>query len=153
MSNLTFQFEGSSLSATKFEGKSRHFSLTIDEPEELGGKNEAANPVEYILAGFAGCLNVVAHLVAKELNIKVNHLTIDIKGDLNPAKFLGKSDEYRAGYQNINVVIKAETNADEKLYQQWIEEINLRCPVKDNLLNPTPVDIKLENKLFNFQLN
>lgn len=153
MSDLTFQFKGQSLSATKFEGNSRNFTLTIDEPEELGGKNEAANPVEFILAGFAGCLNVVAHLVAKELNITIKTLSIEIKGDLNPAKFLGLSNDERAGYKQINVFIKAETNADEKLYQQWIEEINLRCPVKDNLLNPTPVDIKLENTLYNFQLN
>ena len=45
--------------------------LIVDEPEALNGTDEDANPVEYILAGFAGCVNVVGHLVAKELGFKI----------------------------------------------------------------------------------
>ena len=91
MSDMTFSVRGQSNSATKFTAKARQFSLIIDEPETLGGNDEAANPVEFILAGLAGCLNVVGHLVAKDRHFELKQLDIEITGEINPNKFLGLS--------------------------------------------------------------
>ena len=63
MSDLSFRVSGESTSPAQFVAKARNFELIVDEPKELGGTDEDANPVEYILAGLAGCLNVVGHLV------------------------------------------------------------------------------------------
>lgn len=140
MSNLNFSINGKSINATKYEGKARQFSITVDEPEELGGKDEAANPVEYILAGYAGCLNVVFHVVAKELNITIKTLKININGDINPEKFLGLSNKERAGFQSLNVHIELETDAvKQELVDELILKVKERCPVNDNLANPTPI--------------
>ncbi|PIQ16323.1 MAG: osmotically inducible protein C [Flavobacteriales bacterium CG18_big_fil_WC_8_21_14_2_50_32_9] len=139
MSNLNFSFNGTSTSATKFEGKTRQFNLVIDEPEALGGNDSAANPVEYLLAGYAGCLNVVYNLVAQEIGIKINQLDISINGDINPEKFLGISDKERAGFQSLNVFIEIETNGTHEQEQQLIATAKDRCPVNDNLANPTPI--------------
>ena len=86
MSVLNFSINGESKSATKFESKAQNFGLTIDEPKNLGGKDEGPNPVEYILAGYAGCLNVVFNIVAKERGINIHNLKLDVNGDLNPSK-------------------------------------------------------------------
>ena len=58
MSNLRFSVNGESNSTTQFVAKAPQFKLVVDEPNDLGGTDEAANPVEYILAGLAGCINV-----------------------------------------------------------------------------------------------
>lgn len=139
MSKLNFSFSGTGTSATKFEGKSRQFNLIIDEPEDLGGKDSAANPVEYLLAGYAGCLNVVYNLVAKEIGIKINYLSISINGDINPEKFLGISDKERSGFQSLNVLIELDTNGTPKQEQELITKAKNRCPINDNLANPTPI--------------
>ena len=70
MSDLTFSVRGQSNSATKFTAKARQFSLIIDEPDTLGGNDEAANPVEFIFTRLAACHKVVGHVVAKELNFE-----------------------------------------------------------------------------------
>jgi uncharacterized OsmC-like protein len=139
MSKLNFSYNGTSTSATKFEGKSRQFDLVIDEPEALGGKDSAANPVEYLLAGYAGCLNVVYHVVAKEIGIEIDFLNISINGDINPEKFLGISDKERAGFQSLNVLVELATNGTPKQEQELITKAKNRCPVNDNLANPTPI--------------
>ena len=72
------------------------FKITVDEPENLGGTNEGPSPVEYVLAAFAGCLNVVGNMVAKEMGFKINSLSFQVRGELDPAKFMGKSEEPRA---------------------------------------------------------
>lgn len=92
MSDIKFSIKGESTSKTKYKGQTRQFSIEVDEPEDLGGTDSAPNPVEYLLAGYAGCLNVVIQLVAEESAINIKQLNIDIEGDINPKRFLGVSN-------------------------------------------------------------
>ena len=71
MSDLTFKIEGKAQTAARLEATARQFSIVVDEPPALGGDDVGANPVEYLLASYAGCINVVAHLTAKELGINL----------------------------------------------------------------------------------
>lgn len=146
MSNLNFSINGKSISPTLYKGQTRNFTLTVDEPEELGGKDISANPVEYLLAGYAGCLNVVFNLVAKEKNIQIKRLHININGDINPGKFLGTTKEGRAGFLSLNVHIELDTDAHGDTEQELIREVKERCPINDNLTNPTPVNYFIKTK-------
>lgn len=138
--DLNFKINGKSVGHTKYQGIARSFELVVDEPEALGGNDSAANPVEYLLAGYAGCLNVVFNLVAKELDIEIKKLHINIDGNINPEKFLGLPTTERAGFKSINVNIELQTNADNEKEQLLIKTAKDRCPVNDNLSNPTPIN-------------
>jgi uncharacterized OsmC-like protein len=140
--DLNFKVNGQNIGLTKYQGYARNFELIVDEPEMLGGEDSAANPVEYLLAGYAGCLNVVFGIVAKELNIEIKSLEINIDGDINPAKFLGISDDERAGFKSLNVEINLVTNADKESEELLIQKVKSRCPINDNLSNPTPISYK-----------
>jgi len=146
MSDLKFTVTGESTSATQFMGKARHFELIIDEPEALNGSDSAANPVEYILAGFAGCVNVVGHLVAKELGFTIRKLFIEVSGNINPERFLGASDKERAGFKSIQLSLIPDTDASIETLVKWLEIVELRCPEKDNLTNQTPIKISVEKE-------
>ena len=145
MSNLiNFSTKGDSHSATKFVANSRTFNFIVDEPPALGGTDHGANPVEYILAGFAGCLNVVAHLVAKEQGINIKSLKIIVEGDINPDRLLGLSNDERAGFQSIRINLIPETDASPEALLHWLETVEGRCPVRDNLANITPLEIGIK---------
>lgn len=146
MADMKFRIKAKSASPAKTIVKARNFELIVDEPENLGGSDEGANPVEYVLAAFAGCINVMAHVIAQEMKIELRGLEIDICGDLNPARLFGQSYEDRAGYKQIEVSLKADTDADESTLAKWLEAIEDRCPVSDNLQNPTPVKITCKKK-------
>jgi uncharacterized OsmC-like protein len=143
MSTLNFAVTGYSATQTKYEGNARHFKITVDEPHALGGNDDAPNPVEYILAGYAGCLNVVIHLVAKELNVKINSLKIEISGDIDPARLLGTSFNNRAGFLSIQVDIDLDSEADEIILDLLFKQVKERCPVNDNLSNITPIEYNI----------
>ena len=145
MADLKFSISGENINPTKFVAKSRQFTLIIDEPEGLGGTDEGANPVEFLLAAYAGCLNVMGHIVARELGIGLKSIRIEAEGDLNPAKVFGQPTTDRPGYKEIRVNIFPESDADETALSRWLEIIESRCPVNDNLINPTPVKINLKN--------
>lgn len=138
--DLNFKVNGKSVGYTKYAGKARNFDLVIDEPQVLGGEDSAANPVEYLLAGYAGCLNVVFNLVAKELDIEIKNMEINVDGNINPEKFLGISANERAGFKNINVDVKLTTNANQEQEKELIRTVKERCPINDNLSNPTPIN-------------
>lgn len=140
---LKFAVHAQGASSAKTIISTRNFQFIIDEPEELGGTDEAPNPVEYLLASYAGCLNVVAHIVAKELKFQLKDLSISIEGTLNPARLLGKSFEERAGYRGLDVKLLTTSNIDEGLKLRWLKEIEARCPINDNLNNETPISISI----------
>jgi uncharacterized OsmC-like protein len=143
MEELTFRVKAHSENPTKTVVKARTFKMIIDEPTDLGGTNDGPNPVEYVLAALSGCLNVMCHIVAQEMNIKLKGVEIKISGALNPEKLFGKETENRAGYKSIHVEIKPDTDTDKDTLQKWIQTVETRCPVSDNLTNPTPVHIAL----------
>ncbi|WP_280536581.1 OsmC family protein [Halopenitus sp. POP-27] len=139
----TYTVDAHGESATRTAVETRGFEFVVDEPEALGGTNDGPNPVEYLLGSWAGCLNVVAHIVADDYDIEIDSLEISLEGDLDPRKLQGVSDDARAGYQEIRVAIDAETDADEERLQAWLEDVEQRCPVGDNLQHATPTEIEL----------
>ena len=140
MEDLIFSICGKSVTPTRFEGKVRQFSIAVDEPENFGGKDSAPTPVEYILAGYAGCLNVVVNLIAKEMNIAIQHLEINIAGNINPEKLFGVSDKERAGFRSLNIQLDIKSDASKEMLQKLLNQVKERCPVNDNLTNMTPVN-------------
>lgn len=147
MSDAKFRIRATSENATKTIVKARNFEMIVDEPEQFGGTNDGATPVEYVLASLAGCLNVVGHLVAKEMNFEIRDLSFDISGPLNADKLFGKGTDDRAGYKSIDVTMKIDTDADEQTLNKWVEMVESRCPVSDNLSNETPLNISLKTSV------
>lgn len=145
MSNLTFSMKGRNENETRFVANTRHFQLIIDEPEELGGTDQAPNPVEFLLAAYAGSLNVVGHIVAREMEIDLRALDIEIDGDLDPGNVFGKPSVNRPGYQDIRVRLIPDTDATPAQLELWLTTVESRCPVNDSLLNPTPVHIEVRS--------
>ncbi len=145
MSDVTFNVSGQSESPARLAVQVRGFELIVDEPPGLGGDDEGPNPVEYILAGLAGCLNVMGHIIAKEMGFTIRALTIDASGPLNPEKLLGKQTDDRAGYKNIAVTLKVDADVDQATLDRWLATIETRCPVSDNLMNLTPVTVRAQS--------
>lgn len=143
MSDLDFSIKGVSENPTKFVAEARNFQIVIDEPPALGGTDHGANPVEYLLASYAGCLNVMGHLIASELDFKLDKLEIEVKGNLNPDRLFGKSFTERAGFKNIQVSLKPFADVSPELLGKWIQEVENRCPINDNLLNKTPIELEV----------
>lgn len=139
-----FEISAESESETKTVVEARNFEFVIDEPAALGGTNEGPNPVEYLIGAWAGCLNVVVHTVGEERGIDLDAVEIQIEGGLDPRKLLGVDEDVRAGYQELHVRIDVESNADEETLDALGEEVEERCPVGDNIGNPTPIDVTIK---------
>ena len=146
MSIKTVNVVGYAKSNEQFVVKTENFDIRIGKNQNQSELN-APSPIEYILAGLAGCIHAVGTLVAKELNINLKSLQVEISGDLNVDRFLGNPTPDRAGYQSIEVIIKPVADVSDETLQNWLDIVESRCPVSDNLLNPTPVKLQLVTAL------
>lgn len=132
-------------SPTKSTIEARNFELVIDEPEEMGGTNDGPNPLEYLLAGQAGCLNVTASQVAEDMGITLENLEIKIDGDFDLATFQTEQPDERTGVQNIEVTLEVEATADDETLREWGERVENRCPVSDNISEATAIDLSVKS--------
>lgn len=121
------------------------FKIFMDEPVELGGRNGAPSPLDFILAAHAGCLNYMTFFIAKELGIPVTGTEITVKGSLDPAKFAGTDRNVRAGYQSLEATILIKSPANPEQIARLKSEVEERCPVSDNLAHATPVRITMKS--------
>ncbi len=146
MPDLTFAVKAHSESPARTRVSVRNFTLVVDEPPELGGTDAGPNPVETVLAAFAGCLNVVAHLVAKEQGLTLRDLELEASGALNPDRLMNQPTSDRAGFKQIAVTLRFHTDASPEAVERWRREVEARCPVSDNLSHITPVKLIAEHK-------
>ncbi len=129
---------------TKSTVEARDFELVVDEPEEMGGADEGPNPLEYLLAGQAGCLNVTASQVAADMDVTLESLEIEIEGEFDLDAFQTEQPDERTAVQNIDVTLAAEADADPETIQEWGERVEERCPVSDNIRHATAIDLSVE---------
>ena len=144
MPDLKFNAKGVSESPARIKVSTRNFSIIVDEPPQLGGSDAGPNPVEYLLAALIGCMNVVGHLVAREMGFNIEALAIDAEGVLNPERLMNKPTSDRAGYKVVRVALRVKSDADAETLAAWAEAVERRCPVSDNLGNATPVHIDVQ---------
>lgn len=136
---------GESESATRMKVRAGKFSITIDEPQNMGGTDEGPSPIQVLLMALAGCLNVTGHEIARQKGLKLNHMSVRIEGVMNPCNFIGCSFEERAGFQRIKVTIDADMEGvtqEEK--EAWALETESRCPVTDNIKADTTIEVSLK---------
>lgn len=116
------------------EANVRGHKIMVDEPKELGGDDQAANPVELLLAALGACQSIVARTFAKKFDIDLQNFWVELEGDLDPDGFLGKSD-VRPGFLTIRYTFHIETNASEEKVEEFKKFIEAHCPVGDTIAN------------------
>ena len=139
MPDATFKVSAELIGKFTVEGHIRNHKVILDEPKNLGGDDKGPNPVEILLLAQAGCILMVGRVVAMEMGIDLKSFKVEVSGNLNPAKFMGKETQDRAGFKSIEIKVYVESDADRETLQKWLETVEERCPVKDNLVNETPI--------------
>jgi Predicted redox protein, regulator of disulfide bond formation len=86
--NATFAADSRQVDGLRSETKIRQFSLTIDEPPNLGGTDTGPNPVELVLAALATCQEITYRAYATALGIPLESVSVKLEGALDPARLL-----------------------------------------------------------------
>ena len=140
----TFESDSSLQEGLHSEIKLRDHTLTIDEPESLGGTDKGPNPVELVLAALGSCQEITYRAYATALGIPLDKVSVKLKGDIDLRGFFGVDDSVRPGYAAVRGTIHIESPATDEQLQMLRGAVNAHCPVLDIMTKPVPVALELE---------
>lgn len=122
----------------------RNFTLTIDEPEELGGTNCGPNPQEVLLSALNSCLVATFVSLCSMQGIALEKVEVTSIGDLNLRGFFQLDPAVPQGYQNLQWTLTVKGNATPEQFQQVYEATLSASPNVWNLVNPVSVKPELQ---------
>lgn len=118
----------------------------IDEPPTFGGANSAPSPIHMLMGAIAGCIIATGSRVANEMKLTLDSITIQVDGEICSDGFWGTAKpNARPGFSNIHVEIRGNQNWTKEQKQFWLDEVFQRCPVIDNLIIPTTLNLAWED--------
>lgn len=127
-----------------FHGRARgrEFTFEADEPATLaGGANRGPRPLEYFLAGFAFCQQVIYAKNALATGIEFTDLSIEVNGEVDPRGVLGVGGvEPGFADDEITYTTHLETPASREEARELVRFAEQRCPAHASLRNPLGFD-------------
>lgn len=122
--------------------RSEAFIFTNGEPPVLLGRNEGANPVEYLLHALAGCVTTTTVLHAAARGIKLRRLSTELTGNINLQGLLALDDSVPAGYESIRIRMDIEADCSDEDLAELIDFAQRHSPVCNTVCRPVPVTIE-----------
>lgn len=117
--------------------------FVIDQPKASGGTDEGPNPLEVFLASLPGCLCALARIIAMQRGIKLRGVDVQIEGDIDKGFLMGQTKEGKAGFTEIRTCMKIDADMTEEEKKSYLKEIELRCPISDNMANKSILEVEI----------
>jgi uncharacterized OsmC-like protein len=140
---VTTTWEGQARSRAHVEGFEiggdwvpRRFSIDIDEPFELGGTNEFANPQEHLLAALNACMMVGYVAQCAVRGITLENLEIETDGEIDLRGFLGIDPAVRSGYENLSYTVRIKGSGTKEEFAEIHEAVMATSPNFYNVSRP-----------------
>ena len=121
----------------------RRFSIDIDEPSELGGSNQFANPQEHLLAALNACMIVGYAAQCAVHGITLESLTIETDGEIDLRGFLGLDPAVPAGYENLSYTVRIKGSGTREEFAKIHEAVMATSPNFYNVSRPVALKPKL----------
>jgi uncharacterized OsmC-like protein len=117
------------------------YQMDADHPVVLTGSDNGPTPVEFLLAGLAGCLTAGIANIAAARRVQLRSVTATVEGDIDLQGILGLSPDVRNGYEQIRVHFEIDADAPADKIRQIVEQSRSRSAVFDVLTNGVPVAV------------
>lgn len=124
------------------ESDVRGHKVVIDQPAHAAGTDAGPTPLELVLVSLAGCIGTIGRIVAMQKRIVLRGMNIKVEAPLNTDGLLGKPIDGRIGFEAITITVDVDADMTDEEKDAFIHEVDRRCPVSENLLNTTPINVK-----------
>lgn len=125
------------------ESDIRGHKVVIDQPAAGGGTDTGPTPLELLFASLAGCIGTIGRIVAMQERIDLKGMTIKVEGELDTDGLLGKPIDGRIGFEGMTITVDVDADISDEEKEAFIHKVDSRCPVSENLMNATPISVKL----------
>jgi len=120
-------------------GPARSFKLMVDEPPQLGGTDEAPNPVEYLAAGLCGCLTAGIASNAALFGTDLSKIEVSVEADFDIRGLLALDRSVPTGALELRYTVRIKGAAPKENLTRAKETIDRKSPVVNTLANPLKI--------------
>ncbi len=106
----------------------RDLTVVIDEPEARGGTNQGATPTEALMVSLAGCTTVVAHRIAKRLEIELSDMTVNVSAEFDRRGVM-QEVHLKVPFPTMHLDITVTTGASEDKMAELAADLKKFCPI------------------------
>lgn len=131
----TISVQGGMANGFAIEMNCGNHQVLIDQPRAAFGTDTGPSPLELILAALGGCFGTIGRFLAHQRKIELRGMRFEIEADYDPDGLLGRNPEVRPGFQEIRMRVDIDADLTEAQKQEFLEEVERRCPLADNLLH------------------
>lgn len=103
-------------------------TLVIDEPPARQGTDLGPSPLETLLASFLGCTNVIANMIAADMGLKIDAMTLKATGHFDTRGVFAR-DRVTVPFPRIDLFVTVVTEAGEDDVMRLKAALAERCPV------------------------
>ncbi len=121
----------------------KKYSFEADHPEVFASEDNAATPVEMVLAGLASCLTAGVAAVAQRREIQLRSVTATLEGGMDIQGILGIDSDVRNGFDGIKVTFDIDADATKDEIKAIVAQSQKRSAVFDVVTNPTNVTVEV----------
>jgi uncharacterized OsmC-like protein len=121
----------------------RPFVIKIDEPLELCGTNQYANPQEYLLAALNACMMVGYSAVSGLMGVKLTRLEVRTSGDIDLRGFLGIDSTVPAGYERLKQEVHIAGDGTPEQFEEIHAIVRATSPNFFNITRAVAVQSQL----------
>jgi uncharacterized OsmC-like protein len=119
------------------------FSFEADHPEIFAAEDNAATPVEIVLAGLASCLTAGVAAVAQARKVQLRKVSATLEAGMDIRGILGIDEDVRNGFEGIKVVYNIDADASPEDIRAIVAQSQKRSAVYDIITNPTNVTVEV----------
>jgi uncharacterized OsmC-like protein len=117
------------------------YNFESDHPLCFASEDNAATPVEIVLAGLAGCLTAGVASVAQNRDIQLKSVKATLEAPMNIQGILGCNEEVRNGFEGITVNYEIDADASQEDIEALVAQSQKRSAVFDIVTNPTNITV------------
>lgn len=121
----------------------RAFTLSTDEPVELCGTNQHANPQEFLMSALNACMMVGYAAVAARMGITLTKLEVRTTGDIDLRGFLGLDAAVPAGYESLHQTVHLAGDGTPEQLERIHNIVRATSPNYFNITRAVPTTSRL----------
>jgi putative redox protein len=92
---------------------------------------------------LGGCVAAIGRIIANQRKLAVRGIEVTVEGDIDTDGLLGKPTTARVGFSALTARVKIDADMSPAEKEQFLHDIDMRCPISENLQNATPVSVVL----------
>lgn len=121
----------------------RRHTIECDEPHEVFGADDAANPQELLLAAVGSCMSVIYALNAASRDIPIHRLEIELTAELDLRGPLGLDPAVPPGFREVECKVHINAEATDEQLEELHQSVLRLSANYYNLTTAIPMNARL----------